>query len=76
MFLAAGLGAAIGEATYSVPLIYVSLVAFGCVALLALVCTELLIEAKENQGDEERWYVDLFIFLGIFIVLILAKAGI
>lgn len=76
MFLVAGLGALIGVATYEIPIIYIALVAFGTVALLALVCTELLIEARENQGDDEKWYINIFIFVGIYIVLLLARAGI
>lgn len=50
MFIASGLGAAIGSATTAIPIVFISFVAFGVVALLFLVCNELLIEAKEAQG--------------------------
>jgi ZIP family zinc transporter len=51
MFLASGIGAAVGGATMDIPILYIALVAFGVVALLFLVCNELLIEAKEVQGN-------------------------
>jgi hypothetical protein len=51
MFLASGIGAAVGGATMDIPILYIALVAFGVVALLFLVCNELLIEAKEAQGN-------------------------
>lgn len=46
MFLASGLGAFLAAASHSVPAVYVGFVAFGVVALLFLVCNELLIEAR------------------------------
>jgi len=45
MFLAAGLGALIASAAEHVPSLFVAFVAFGCVALLSLVCNELIVEA-------------------------------
>lgn len=50
-----GIGAALGTAALSIDAVYVSFVAFGVVALLSLVCNELLIEAKAAQGNDERW---------------------
>jgi hypothetical protein len=46
MFLASGLGALLAGAAQSVPAVYIGFVAFGVVALLFLVCNELLIEAR------------------------------
>ena len=47
------MGAAIGGAALGVPIVYVAIVSFGIVALLFLVCNELLIEAKNAQGNVE-----------------------
>ncbi len=59
MFFSAGLGA----------MLAFDVVAF-VVALLFLVCNELLIEAKNAQGEDEKWWISLCIFLGIYMVLI------
>jgi hypothetical protein len=56
------------------PVISVSFVSFGIVALLTLVCTELLIEARNAQGDEEIWWITMAIFLGVYLVLIMSPA--
>ena len=64
-------GAAIGGAATGEPIIFVAFVSFGVVALLFLVCNELLIEAKNAQGDEEKWWISIMVFLGIFVVLML-----
>ena len=50
-----GVGAALGSASSAIPAVYVAFVAFGVVALLSLVCNELLIEARNVQGDDEKW---------------------
>lgn len=71
MFLISGLGALVGVEAQSIPTIFIALVAFGVVALLSLVCNELLIEAKEAQGDDERWYIGVMIFLGVWVILML-----
>lgn len=47
------------------------MVAFGTVALLFLVCNELLIEAREAQGEDERWYISIMVFVGVYIVIML-----
>ena len=44
-------GAAIGGAATGEPIVFVAFASFGVVALLFLVCNELLIEAKNAQGD-------------------------
>ena len=75
MFLSAGFGAFLGDAAYSIPAVFVAFVAFGVVALLSLVCNELIIEARAAQGDDELWYIGLTLFAGVYVVLMLAKAG-
>jgi zinc transporter ZupT len=71
MFFAAGVGAALADSARNSPLVFVAFVAFGVVALLFLVCNELLIEAKSAQGDEERWWISVNIFLGVYMVLMI-----
>jgi zinc transporter, ZIP family len=73
MLIASGLGAAIGAAVQALPVIFIAMVSFGSVALLFLVCNELLIEAREAQGEEDKWYITIMIFLGIYLVLMLDK---
>lgn len=69
MFLSSGFGAFLADAARSVPAVYVGFVSFGVVALLFLVCNELIIEARSNQGDDGKWWVSILIFLGIYVVL-------
>lgn len=71
MLFSAGLGAAVGETTRHVPALFISMVAFGSVALLFLVCNELLIEAKEAQGENERWWISIMVFVGVYLVLMI-----
>lgn len=71
MCLSAGCGAILTHLTSSIPIVYISCVSFGIVALLALVCGELLIEARERQEGEVHWYVQLCLFLGVYIVLMM-----
>jgi zinc transporter ZupT len=71
MLLASGLGAAIGATVQAIPIIFVAMVSFGAVALLFLVCNELLIEAREAQGDDEKWFISIMVFVGIYLVLML-----
>jgi len=74
MTASAILGAVVGDATRASRAIFIALVAFGSVALLFLVCNELLIEAREAQGDDERWWISITVFLGIYIVLMIDHA--
>jgi len=74
MFLAAGLGAWLADITVAYPTIYVAFVSFGIIVLLALVCGELLIEAREAQKDDEKWYVSILVFAGIYLVLMIDRA--
>eukprot|EP00595_Chromulina_sp_UTEXLB2642_P002390 CAMPEP_0196767874 /NCGR_PEP_ID=MMETSP1095-20130614/42065_1 /TAXON_ID=96789 ORGANISM="Chromulina nebulosa, Strain UTEXLB2642" /NCGR_SAMPLE_ID=MMETSP1095 /ASSEMBLY_ACC=CAM_ASM_000446 /LENGTH=545 /DNA_ID=CAMNT_0042136649 /DNA_START=42 /DNA_END=1683 /DNA_ORIENTATION=- len=75
MFLSSGFGAFLGILAHHVPSVFIAFVAFGVVALLALVCNELLIEARDAQGDDERWYITIMVFAGVYIVLMLSAAG-
>ena len=70
MFLAAGVGALMAHTVKHIPMIFIAFVALGVVALLFLVCNELLIEAKNAQGEDEKWWISICIFLGIYMVLI------
>ena len=55
MLFATALGAFLANEATSEPIVHISFVGFGIVALLALVCSELLIEARALQGEEEEW---------------------
>ena len=70
MLLASTLGALVGMIVLEHHIFFVIFVSFGVVALLFLVCNELLVEAKNIQGEEEIWWITCMIFLGIYIVLI------
>lgn len=71
MFLSSGLGAAVAGYSDGVPSAFVGFVAFGVFALISLVCCELVIEAREVQDSEDKWWMQLFIFLGVYLVLML-----
>lgn len=71
MFVSAGVGASIGDATRQITALFIGMVAFGAVALLFLVCNELLIEAREAQGEDERWWISIMVFVGIYLVLMM-----
>ncbi len=71
MWLAAGLGGLLGLACQSVPIAFTAVIAFGVVAILFLVCNELLIEARELQGEDPKWWISVTVFLGVFIVCIM-----
>ena len=73
MFVNSGLGAWLAELTVEYPTIYIAFVSFGIIVYLALVCCELLIEAREIQGDDEKWYVTVFVFVGIYSVLMIDR---
>ncbi|KAJ1433638.1 hypothetical protein B484DRAFT_447182 [Ochromonadaceae sp. CCMP2298] len=70
MFFAAGVGAALAGAVKHIPMLFIAFVAFGVVALLFLVCNELLIEARNAQGEDEKWWISLCIFAGVYVVLL------
>lgn len=73
MFLSAGLGAFIAAAASGTPAVFVGFVAFGVVALLSLVCGELLIEAHERLGEEEVWFVTLSLYAAVYLVIMLTR---
>ena len=74
MFLASGLGAVLAGFARNTPVIFIAFVAFGVVMLLALACGELIIEAREAQGDNEVWYVSLALYVAVFLTIILNSA--
>jgi len=71
MLLATGVGASLAKIAFNIPAVYIGFVAFGVIALLTLVCCELLIEARENQQNNEKWFIQGLIFVGVYLVLML-----
>jgi zinc transporter ZupT len=71
MFLSSVMGAFVGAAARSQPMVYIGFISFGVVALLYLVVNELLVEARESLAGNERWWTGMVIFIGIYLVLIL-----
>lgn len=71
MFLSSGFGALLAGSSESAPAVFVAFVAFGIYALVALVCGELIIEAKEAHQDDEKWWISACLYFGIFLVLML-----
>jgi len=67
------IGAELANSVTEYPAVFVGFIAFAIVALLFLVTQELLIEAFENTDSEGLWYVNIWLFIGIFIVLISEK---
>jgi hypothetical protein len=56
------------------PLIFVTFVAFGVIALLYLVFNELLVEARDAQEGNVRWWVTAVVFVGFYVVLMMDLA--
>ena len=73
LLVAAVIGAARGDISASSPAAFTAFVAFGVVALLFLVTHELLIEAHDAQGGKEVWWINVVLFVGVFIVLLLNR---
>jgi zinc transporter ZupT len=69
MLLASGLGAAVAGYSEANPISFVIFISFGVFALVSLVLSELIIEARHVQEAEEKWWMELFIFLGVYVVL-------
>lgn len=69
MLLASGLGAAVAGYSENTPAAFVIFVSFGVFALVTLVFSELIIEARNVQEAVEKWWIELFIFLGVYVVL-------
>lgn len=66
-------GAVVGSISKLYPILFVTFVAFGVIALLYLVFNELLAEAREAQEGDVRWWVTAVVFVGIYVVLMLDK---
>ena len=73
LLIAAVIGAALGDISSSSPAAFTAFVAFGVVALLFLVTHELLIEAHDAQGGKEVWWINVVLFVGVFVVLLLNR---
>ena len=63
------LGSLVGSISKSYPILFVTFVAFGVIALLYLVFNELLVEAREAQEGDVRWWVTAVVFVGIYVVI-------
>jgi ZIP family zinc transporter len=74
LVLAAAAGGALGDVSSSHPALFVAFVAFGVVELLFLVTHELLIEAHEALNGDHVWWINLWLFIGIFVVLLVNRA--
>lgn len=69
----ASLGGALATVTLDYPAVFVGFIAFSIVALLFLVTQELLIEAHENSDGVEVWWINVWLFIGVLIVLMIEK---
>ena len=69
MYLTALFGSAIAIETRNTESVFVAFVSFGVVSYLYLT-NELVIEAKEAQGDDQKWYINMWIFIGVWLPLI------
>lgn len=76
IFLGAGLGGWVADASSldHHPALFVGYTAFVAVILMALVCGELLVQAKEAQGESTTWWVNSFILVGVYGVLVTDRA--
>lgn len=70
MFLGTIIGSLLGHLTSLNSMLFTAFVSFGIVALLYLVCHELLLEAYDLQNQTNRWQVSIALFAGVFLVLI------
>ena len=69
MLLSAGFGAKLAASSQAIPSMFVGFVAFGTVALLALACNELIVEARSAlEGEGPKW-PSIFLFIGVWVVL-------
>jgi len=66
-------GAAIGSALEDNRGVLIGLIAFSVVAILFLVTHELLCEAFELQHGEVLWYVNVWLFLGLYAGIMTEK---
>ena len=63
-------GAYLGDISKLHPILFISFVSFGVVALLYLCCHELLIEANEIQKGSNKWWISICVFLGVYVVIV------
>jgi len=68
----AALGGAVASALSQNPVLFVGLISFGMSALLFLVAEELLLAAHEGSS-EHIWWVDLQLYVGFFLSLMMGK---
>eukprot|EP00596_Hydrurales_sp_CCMP1899_P000443 CAMPEP_0119036262 /NCGR_PEP_ID=MMETSP1177-20130426/3847_1 /TAXON_ID=2985 /ORGANISM="Ochromonas sp, Strain CCMP1899" /LENGTH=554 /DNA_ID=CAMNT_0006995841 /DNA_START=152 /DNA_END=1816 /DNA_ORIENTATION=- len=68
------LGSFAGTISKGYPLIFVTFVAFGVIALLYLVFNELLVEARDAQEGNVQWWVTAVVFVGFYVVLMMDLA--
>lgn len=73
MWLASLAGAAAGSSSREYPVLFVSFVGFGVIALLYLVMNELLPEAREAMEGADVWWVNCVPFVGIYIVVFMDR---
>jgi len=55
------------------PALFVGLIGFGTSALLFMVAEELLLEAHEGGEDSHVWWVDLQLYVGFFLSVVMGK---
>jgi zinc transporter ZupT len=70
MYISALIGALLASATRDTEAVFVGFVAFGVVSYTYLT-HELVIEAHEAQGDEQKWYINMWLFIGLWLALIM-----
>jgi len=75
MVLAGAIGATLGSISEDHPEVFVGFVSFSVVALLFVVVHELLAEAIEMREVNELWYVNICIFVGLFMGIVIEKIG-
>ena len=64
---AAYVGGLLGTTLETSPMLFLAMISFGVVALLFLVTQELLIKAHENQDGEELWWINMWLFFGVML---------
>ena len=73
IFLASGLGAFLAEEASQYPGVFVAFVAFGVICLVTLACQELIFDARQAQSGGEKWYIQVLLFAGIYLVLMIER---
>jgi zinc transporter ZupT len=70
MLFMAVLGGLAGASADDHPVVLVTIVCFGIVVLLALVCNELLVEAAE-ANENDVWWISIMTFIGVYAVILI-----